>query len=378
MKPAQPEQVPGEAPGRSEAGDGNAPQLEQIGGVRVHAAADDHGGLVPGVARETQGLLVVVSVRIAEHGHRAAEQRAQLLARRLQLGESVRRRESRERRMGAGMRAELDPGRLHGADLARVQQRLLQLVGIPRVRLADVPGHEEDRGRAAVFLEYRLSDRAVAPVAVVERDDDGSPRQPSTAVAVSEIVGERHAPIAGALEKGELRVELLGGDIVPRIARPGRDAVDLVVHEDRQLHAGSTGPEMPVGVEEAHVAETLDTTDPYSTPRSAKGKCNGGMRRLLLALLLQFAGVFLNELLDVIRHREQPEPLLLIERHGVAPQSIDGHSPTLRDLEKRALPSPGAELLVLSLKSLELRMHVVWHTHLLPPTPLADESRPCV
>src|SRR6266487_2606226 len=101
------------------------------------------------------------------------------------------------------------------------------------------------------------------------------------------------------------------------------------------------------------------------------------MRRLLVALLLELPGVLFNELLDVIRHREQPEPLLLIESHGVAPQSIDGHSPTLRDLEKRALPRPGAELLVLPLKSLELRMHVVWHTHLLPATPLTDESRPC-
>src|SRR5436309_11105574 len=86
--------------------------------------------------------------------------------------------------------------------------------------------------------------------------------------------------------------------------------------------------------------------------------------RLLLALValdLELPGVVLNELLDVVRHREQPEPLLLIERHGVAPQSINGDATTLRDLEKGALAGPCAELLVLPLKSFQLRTHIICH-----------------
>src|SRR5947199_6927582 len=74
--------------------------------------------------------------------------------------------------------------------------------------------------------------------------------------------------------------------------------------------------------------------------------------RLLLALValdLELPGVVLNELLDVVRHREQPEPLLLIERHGVAPQSIHGDATTLRNLEKGALAGPSAGLLALPL-----------------------------
>src|SRR5438093_723137 len=86
--------------------------------------------------------------------------------------------------------------------------------------------------------------------------------------------------------------------------------------------------------------------------------------RLLLALValdLELPGVVLNELLDVVRHREQPEPLLLIERHGVAPQSINGDATTLRHLEKGALAGPCAELLVLPLKSFQLRTHIICH-----------------
>src|SRR5439155_242982 len=85
------------------------------------------------VPRELQRILGVFAVGVTEHGHRFAEQRAQLLARRAQLAQHLDRTQRREMRMRGGLRAELDPRFLHVADVARVEQRLLDLVCVPQV-----------------------------------------------------------------------------------------------------------------------------------------------------------------------------------------------------------------------------------------------------
>src|SRR5207244_11063798 len=87
-------------------------------------------------------------------------------------------------------------------------------------------------------LQQGERDIPVAAVAVVERDDDGATRQPRRPPPVGEIVREGNALVTAPPQQRELRVEPLRSDVAPRVAGPGRNAIDLVVKEDRELHRG--------------------------------------------------------------------------------------------------------------------------------------------
>src|SRR5437016_13748546 len=142
-------------------------------------------------------------------------------------------------RMRGGMRAELDPCCLHVLDLARVEQRLLHLGCVPQVGLPYALCHEKDRRREPVLAQQGERDRAGRAVAVVEGEDDGPARQPPLTAAVGEVIRKTDTGVAVAREVRELRRELLGGNVKLRVARAWRDAVDLVVHENRQLHTST-------------------------------------------------------------------------------------------------------------------------------------------
>src|SRR5207244_3274790 len=163
-----------------------------------------------------------------------------LPASRSQLRLRFRGRERRETGGGRSTRAEVDPRGLHRTDIGGVEQRLLNLVCIPAVRHPHVGGDEKNRGAEAVLAEQRQGNRAVRAVAVVEGNDDGPPGKQTRAATVGEVVGERGARVAAPRQERELRLELLGRDVVPRVPRPRRDAVDFVVQEDRQFHASTS------------------------------------------------------------------------------------------------------------------------------------------
>src|SRR2546430_2751830 len=139
--------------------------------------------------------------------------------------------------MRGGMRAELDSRRLHVLDLARVEQRLLNRAFVPQVCLPHIRRHEKDRGAETVLAQQGERDRAGRAVAVVEGQDDGPARQPPLTAAVGEVIRKTDTGVAVARQERELRRELLGGNVKLRVARARRDAVDLVVYENRQLHA---------------------------------------------------------------------------------------------------------------------------------------------
>jgi hypothetical protein len=67
------------------------------------------------------------------------------------------------------------------------------------------------------------------------------------------------------------------------------------------------------------------------------------------------------ELLNVVSHREEPEPLFLIERHWIAPESLDRNSTTLSNLQENASPSSRAQLFVLFPEPLKLLAIIVLH-----------------
>src|SRR5207247_374537 len=110
----------------------------------------------------------------------------------------------------------------HRGDLARVEQGLLDLVRIPGVRFADQVRDQEYAGGGVVALEQRPRDLVRGAVPVVEREDDGPPRQGALAAPVGEPVGERNRLVAPATQRGELGVELLGEHVVAEVARARR------------------------------------------------------------------------------------------------------------------------------------------------------------
>src|SRR5438034_8148393 len=182
---------------------------------------------------------VMRAVRVREHLDRATEQRTEQRARVPQLFEHSGPVERRQPGMRRRVRSELDAPRLHRAELAGVERGLLDPYRYPRVGPADALRHEENRGPEAVLLQQGERNIPVGAVAVVEGDDDWAAWQPSGTMAVGEIVREGNAFVAPPPQERELRFEPLRSDIAPRVAGPGRDAIDLMVEEDRELHRGS-------------------------------------------------------------------------------------------------------------------------------------------
>ena len=76
-----------------------------------------------------------------------------------------------------------------------------------------------------------------ARVAVVERDNQRAFREGPAAIAVGEPVGEVDRAVAPRLERVELLREEGRSDEVARGANVRRQLIDLVIHQDRELHA---------------------------------------------------------------------------------------------------------------------------------------------
>src|SRR5262249_23900639 len=80
-----------------------------------------------------------------------------------------------------------------------------------------------------------------------------------------------------------------------------------------------------------------------------------------------------NELAKLVRHVEQLEPLLLVERDGESPQAVDGYAPLLAHLDGDAPGRALLQRLVFTPKALQLRLEILVCHHSLRVEP-ADEA----
>src|SRR5258706_12793063 len=79
----------------------------------------------------------------------------------------------------------------------------------------------------------------------------------------------------------------------------------------------------------------------------------------LLRLGLQLRVVLLEEGANLVGHREQLLPLLLVERDRKASQPVDRHAAFLAHLQADAAPALRLQPLVLRLQPLELRPQIL-------------------
>src|SRR5437867_1717858 len=82
-----------------------------------------------------------------------------------------------------------------------------------------------------------------------------------------------------------------------------------------------------------------------------------------LLLGLQVRGVLVDEASDVVRHREQLQPLLLVERHREAAETVYGYAALLAHLQGRRGLRSAFEGFVLSLQAFELGAELSFGAH---------------
>src|SRR5690242_8875980 len=106
--------------------------------------------------------------------------------------------------------------RLHvvsvGSDASDVfdgKERLLQLVGVPFIGLAEQPGYHEHSREQPIFAEGRKGEFEDAPIAIVEGDENRTGRQICFSAAVGEKIMERDRLVSSRAEIAQLGLELL-------------------------------------------------------------------------------------------------------------------------------------------------------------------------
>jgi hypothetical protein len=186
------------------------------------------------------------------------------------------------------------------------------------------------------------------------QDDHGNSRNPRIGAlgdAERPAIHHRHAEIehddAGAAAGSQLRerIPTVGGfhhieSFEGQRARQQLPDAPVVVHHQN----GPVGRACVHGICPSPLAEKID---------DASRIC-----AVLLRLGLELGIVLLEERADVVGHRQELLPLLLVERYGKSPQSIHGHATLLAHFQAHASTALALEPFVLRLEPLEFGFQI--------------------
>src|SRR5215208_1619332 len=145
--------------------------------------------------------------------------------------------------MRHAVRAERHALLLQQENSLRIEKSFLTLVAVPSVGPADLTGDKEDRCAHPPRSEYGPSVSIEAGVAVIECENDGLGwKGGRSSFAIRKPLREPDRLVSPRDERVHLQRELLRRNVVARKASSRWNLVDLVVHQDRELHRDSGPP----------------------------------------------------------------------------------------------------------------------------------------
>ena len=206
---------------------------------RVHSSFAANRATIARFARQIAHDAVLIAERVREDVDVASEQLAELSARASQLIARIVDRDVDQRPMRDAVRSEAHALVLKRQDSCSRREEEARSRRSPTRYVRRFARDEEHGGVHAAGAERRPRVRVEARVPVVERDDQGLVGEIRGRARVSSVEPLREADraIAPREQRVQLPVELGRLDVVAWMSYPVLELIDLVVHQDRELHA---------------------------------------------------------------------------------------------------------------------------------------------